>query len=68
MKEKQDFKCPLCQAALAVMPGESLHPGDPKYGVSVWCPSSACPAQEVSGHGDNAKEAFEVITHKFKIA
>lgn len=58
--------CPVCEAELVSMAGNQLYPGDKNYGVTLWCPSGACPAQEVSGHGDTVKEAFEVITHRFK--
>jgi len=60
------FNCPLCSAELVEQVGSSLHPGDAKYGVSLHCPSLQCPAQEVAGHGDSAKLAFEVIQDKFK--
>ena len=59
------YKCPLCGAELVEMVGESVHPNNPKYGITLYCPSYACPAQEVSGHDDNAKKAFEVIEHRF---
>jgi len=48
------------------IPGDSVHPGDPKFGCSVYCPSTKCPAQDVSGHGKNEKEAFETVTDKFR--
>lgn len=66
MKNKvENFTCPMCEHQLVQMPGNELHPGDKDFGVSLWCPSNACPSQEVAGHGDNAREAFEVITDKF---
>lgn len=61
-----NFSCPLCSAELVEQVGNVMHPGDAKYGVSLYCPSLTCPAQEVAGHGDNAKAAFEVVTDKFK--
>lgn len=61
-----NFSCPLCSAELVEQVGNVMHPGDAKYGVSLHCPSLQCPAQEVAGHGDNAKAAFEVVTDKFK--
>lgn len=60
------FKCPVCQGSLKSSPGDYLHPNDPKFGMYVYCPSLQCPAQEVCGHGKNEKEAFEVVTDKFK--
>ncbi len=72
MKDKNTtitvFSCPLCNAELVEQVGSSLHPGDAKFGVGLHCPSLQCPAQEVAGHGDNAKLAFEVIQDKFKNA
>lgn len=51
------------------MDGNQMHPNDPKYGVTCWCPASypeACPAQEVMGHGSNAKDAYAVVLAKYK--
>lgn len=63
------YKCPLCQSELV----ESInrHPSHPNLppgmaqGITLWCSGRACPAQEVIGHGKNAKEAWEVIQMKF---
>ncbi len=60
------YSCPMCGAELVESFGNQVFPGDRKHGVTLTCPSYTCPAQEVMGHGDNAKEAFEVITHKYK--
>jgi hypothetical protein len=46
--------------------GNVIHPGDPKFGVGLHCPHVTCPAQEVQGHGDNEKHAFEIVTDRFK--
>jgi len=59
------YYCPLCKSELVQMFGESVHPNDPKYGVTLYCPSWKCPAQEVSGHGSNVKDAWGVIEAKF---
>jgi hypothetical protein len=59
------YNCPLCQAELKEQNGSPMHPNDSAYGKSLYCPNIKCPAQEVSGHGDNVKQAFEVITAKF---
>lgn len=59
------MKCPLCQTELSEMPGSRIHPGDRDYGITLWCPSSSCPSQEVMGHGDKVKDAFEVIQAKY---
>lgn len=66
MKPELKMMCPVCNAEMSVMAGESLHPGDTKHGTTVYCPNRDCSAQEVSGHGDNVKEAFDVVQHKFK--
>jgi len=60
------YKCPVCQGPMSAEAGDFLHPGDPKFGMYVFCPSLTCPAQEVAGHGRNEKDAFEVVTDKFK--
>ena len=60
------FSCPLCSAELVEQVGNVMHPGNAKYGISLHCPSLQCPAQEVAGHGDNAKAAFEVVVAKYK--
>ena len=62
------FHCPLCEAELASMLGEAIHPGNADYGVTLWCPSDKCPAQEVMGHGDNAKKAFDIIKDKYRLS
>lgn len=59
------YNCPLCRHELAEMAGESIHPGNSEYGVSLWCPNHTCSAQDVSGHGRKAKDAYEVIVSKF---
>lgn len=64
------YKCPLCGANLIETVGNSIHPGDPNYGIGLACPSHECPAQEVAGHSTlsgekGLKEAFDVITSKF---
>lgn len=60
------LKCPVCKGKLRAFPGDYFHPGDPKFGVKLECPNVDCDAQEVMGHGKNEKEAFEVITDRFK--
>lgn len=60
------YKCPVCKGNLVSQPGSKTHPNDEKYGFTVFCPHLTCPAQEVMGHGKNDKEAFEVITDRFK--
>jgi hypothetical protein len=55
----------MCDANLSLYMGERMHPNDPKFGFTLSCPNPECPCQEVSGHGDNEKEAYAVIQHKF---
>lgn len=61
----ETYKCPLCGATLANMDGDTLHPGNPEHGVTLWCPNDKCPAQEVFGHGESAKKAFDIIKEKY---
>lgn len=60
---KDNMNCPLCNSQLAQCQGSQLSPTD---GVTVWCPSHECPAQEVFGHGKDAAAAFEVVKEKYK--
>jgi len=59
------YNCPVCNGELKQMFGESLHPNDKNYGVTVYCSNIECPSAEVSGHGNNAAHAFEIVTQKF---
>jgi hypothetical protein len=65
MKETT-YKCPVCQGFLTSQIGNILHPEDLKFGVGLHCPHLTCPAQEVMGHGNNEKHAFEIVTDRFK--
>lgn len=60
-----NYPCPLCQQELTELFGESVHPNDIAYGVTLTCKNIQCPAQEVSGHGKSAKEAFGIVQDKF---
>jgi hypothetical protein len=63
------YKCPVCQGEMHESVNQ--HPSHPSLppemalGITLWCPSRACPAQEVMGHGKNGKEAWEVIQQKY---
>jgi len=56
------FNCPVCAARLHAQPGHQLSATE---GVTVFCANEECPAQEVAGHGDNEKKAFEIIHQRF---
>lgn len=58
-----NFLCPMCQAKLHEQKGSVLDKND---GVTLLCPNWSCPAQEVTGHGNNAQKAFEIIQGKYK--
>jgi hypothetical protein len=60
-----NYNCPICGAELVESLGNSIHAGDAKYGMNLFCNNPKCPAQEVAGHGDNVKEAWTVIQAKF---
>lgn len=60
------YQCPICSGEMIEILGDKMHPGDGKFGVILECPSRACPAQEVAGHGDNVKQAWEIVQSKFK--
>ncbi len=62
MNTDSTFICPVCKGELTVVRGQQLNPLD---GFSVYCPHKACPAQEVSGHGNTEKAAYEVVKEKF---
>ena len=59
---KPNNKCPLCSAEMSVVNGTSMNAHD---GVTVYCPSKKCPAQEVFGHGKDEKTAWESVLLKF---
>lgn len=39
---------------------------DATDGMTVFCPSRECPAQEVVGHAKDEKGAYEIVLLKFK--
>lgn len=57
------YECPICKEHLAVQAGNQLSATD---GVTVFCISLKCPAQEVFGHGPNEKAAFKIVQEKYK--
>lgn len=58
------FHCPACNAQLHFQQGSQMCEAD---GVTVYCPSRSCPAQEVSGHAGNVQAAFKVIQQKYEM-
>jgi len=55
------YNCPVCGGELREQVGNAMHPGDPKFGILLDCPHLNCPAQEIMGHGDNVKGAYEIV-------
>jgi hypothetical protein len=61
-KRTTSYLCPICHVALDACDGGKLT----TVGVTMWCPSDECEAQEVFAHESNEKNAFEIITSKYK--
>lgn len=59
------FNCPICKSTLSGMYGEKMHPDDKNYGYTLYCLNTSCSAEEVFGHGDNEKKAYEVVMAKY---
>ena len=61
------YKCPICNEELTEYYGNGIreHDGDPKVGVFLACGNMKCTAQEVKGHGNNVKIAYDVILQKY---
>ena len=62
VKRLLNTPCPVCGHALVSVNSNQLHYGE---GVTAFCESKFCPAQEVSGHGSDAEQALAVIGQKF---
>ena len=62
-------KCPICDQPMMALNGQVL---DPKDGVTIFCNTphgnqpGQCSAQEVFGHGNNEKAAYEIVKDKYK--
>ena len=56
------YNCPLCNGEMKLIPGTQINAND---GVTLYCPHRTCPAQEVFGHGQTDKQAWEIITQKY---
>jgi len=58
-----EFKCPICGGDMETVNGDGLNP---KNGYTVVCTSMSCPCHEnVYGHGNTAKAAYEIAKQKF---
>lgn len=55
------YNCPVCSAEMTVGHSEK----GPVDGVYIWCRNDKCTAQEVMGHGDKEKDAWEVVQQRF---
>jgi hypothetical protein len=62
---RSEYKCPVCNEVLREQVGTVLNPGDIKYGITLDCENKNCNVQEVAGHGDNAKKAYDIILMKY---
>ena len=60
------YPCPICGVELNELVGNGMHPNDPEHGITLDCGNAECEAQEAMGHGDNVKEAWEVISARFQ--
>jgi hypothetical protein len=55
------YNCPVCQSEMTVGHNEK----GPVDGVFIWCRNDKCTAQEVMGHGEKEKDAWEVVQQRF---
>jgi hypothetical protein len=60
-----NFNCPICKTKMEGMDGEKMHPGDKKYGFTWYCVNRNCSSEEVFGHGENEKKAYEIVMAKY---
>lgn len=56
--------CPICKAEMSNQRGTQVDPSD---GVTVYCANPKCPCDEVYGHGNNEKSAYQIIKEKYKL-
>ena len=59
------YNCPICQSSMIESLGEAVHSNSKDHGITLFCANRKCAAQEVSAHGKNVKEAWEVSQLKF---
>lgn len=60
-----NYPCPVCKRDLSKYDGEKMNPGDPRFGVTLLCENPKCTAEEVMGHGNKIKDAYEVVIARF---
>ena len=59
------YNCPICQSILVSQVGDQAHLQNPEFGIILYCQNRQCSAQEVMGHGNKEKDAYQVILDKF---
>lgn len=61
-----DFKCSLCDGPLTAYPDDGVNLNK---GVYLRCDGECIPTchESVFGHGDNPKEAYEVLRQKYQL-
>lgn len=61
---KTEYLCPLCNSNMIIMKGDQVNPNN---GITIRCISDRCPCNEnVEGHSNNEKNAYEVACIKYK--
>jgi len=55
------YNCPVCQGEMNVGTSEK----GSADGIYIWCRNDKCTAQEVMGHGEKEKDAWEVVQQRF---
>ena len=63
---KTEYLCPLCKSPLLRQWGDQIHPHNPDYGITIYCPERGCSAAEVFGHG-NGRSQENQISNAYKI-
>lgn len=61
------MNCPCCNEPLSSQRGTQLDqhlPEEKRDGVTVYCASRKCPAQEISGHGNTVREAEKILAQR----
>lgn len=68
MKTNTVYKCPLCGSDLKISIGNSFHPNNADFGLTLYCDNIATCEAEVFGHtmGTKRADAYETIMEKYK--